>query len=215
MSNEEVLEALKRAVLEYDSELAASSAKKAVEQQIDPLQAMDAMTEAVRLVGDGFGRGELWLPDLIGAGEAMSKAIPILEAEIEKKGATRQSLGTVVIGTVHGDIHNIGKTMVASLLAAEGFVVHDIGVNVEEQKFLEAVKEHKAQLLAMSALLTVTALEQRKVIDMLVKEGIRGEVKVMVGGGAITQDFADMIGADGYDPTAPGAVKLARSLIGR
>jgi len=124
-------------------------------------------------------------------------------------------LGTVVIGTVYGDIHNIGKNMVASLLTAEGFSVHDLGINVTAEQFMEAIRKYKANILAMSALLTTTAIEQRKVIETLRKEGMRERLKVMVGGGAITQDFADSIGADGYAPTAPGAAKLARRLIGQ
>jgi len=211
----EVFEDLKKAILQYDSELAASSAKKVVEEKLDPFKALDVMTEAIRQVGDGFGRGELWLPDLLGAGEAMSSAMPIIEEEINKTGGKRQSLGSVVIGTVYGDIHSIGKTMVASLLAAEGFDVHDLGINVKPERFVEAVKEYSADLLGMSALLTVTAPEQKKVIEILKKEGLKDKVKVMVGGGAITDEFADSIGADGYDPTAPGAVKMARSLVGK
>jgi corrinoid protein of di/trimethylamine methyltransferase len=212
--NAEILERLQKAVLEYNESEAASCARKVVEEKIDPLEALNAMTVAIRQVGDGFGRGELFLPDLVGAADAMSAATPILEEEISKSGADRKSLGTVVIGTVYGDIHTIGKTMVATLLSAEGFQVIDLGINVTAEKFIEGVKKNNADILAMSALLTTTAPEQRKVINSLIKEGLRNKIKVMVGGGAITQDFADSIGADGYDPTAPGSVKLARKLLG-
>ena len=211
----EVFEDLKKAILEYDSELAVSSAKKVVGQKLDPFKALDVMTEAIKQVGDGYGRGELWLPDLVGAGEAMSSAMPVINEEIEKRGGKRQSLGSVVMGTVQGDIHSIGKILVTTLLAAEGFDVHDIGVNVEAERFIKAVKEHNADLLGMSALLTVSAPEQKKVISILTKDGLRDKVKVIVGGGAITQEFADSIGADGYAPTAPEAVALARSLVGK
>ncbi len=215
MSSDETLENLRKAVLEYDSTRAASLARKATEKGIDPLSTLDAMTEAVRQVGDGFGRGELWLPDLVGAADAMQAAMPIVEDEIEKRGRKRQTLGTVVVGTVYGDIHNIGKTMVSTLLMAEGFTVHDLGVNIKAEDFVEAIRKHKANMLAMSALMTMTAPEQKKVIDTLKKENLRDKVKVMVGGGAITQGFADSIGADGYDPTAPGAAKLGRKLVGK
>lgn len=211
----EILENLKKAVMEYDHEGAASLARKAVEEKVDPLEALNALTVAVRQVGDGFGRGELWLPDLIGAAETMMSVMPILDEEIERKGAKRQSLGTVAIGTVYGDIHTIGKTMVATLLMAEGFTVHDLGINVTAETFVEAVKKYKVDILAMSALMTTTAPEQRKVISALKEKGIRDKVKIMVGGGGITQKFADEIGADGYDPTAPGAAKLARTLVGK
>jgi len=206
---------LKRAILEYDVELAIRAAKATVEAKVDPLKAIDAMTEAIRRVGDGFGAGELYLPDLVGAAEAMSKAMPILQEELRRCGTERESEGTVVIGTVHGDIHSIGKTMVVSLLTAEGFEVHDLGVNVACQDFAKAVREYNANLLAMSALLTTSASEQSKTIELLKSQGLRDRVKVLVGGAAITPEFADKIGADGYEPTAPLAVKLARSLIGK
>lgn len=208
------IDQLKKAVATYDIELAERAALDAVEQGIDPLEALDGMTQAIRLVGDAFGCGELWLPDLVGASDAMAAATPIIEEEIKRRGAERESLGTIVIGTVQGDIHSIGKTMVAALLAADGFEVHDVGIDVAPENFLDAVQEHDADILAMSALLTTTAPQQRKAIQLLREAGMRDRVNVMVGGGAITEQFAEEIGADGYDPTAPGAVKLARKLVG-
>ena len=210
----EVLESLKKAILEYNSEAAVSFAGQAIQGKIDPAKAIDAMTEAIRQVGEGFGKGELFLPDLVGAADAMTAATPLLEEEIKRRGTERKSLGTIVIGTVYGDIHTIGKTMVSTMLTAEGFTVHDAGINVTAEQFIEGIKKHGADILAMSALLTTTAQEQRKVIEVLKKEGLRDKVKIMVGGGAITQEFASSIGADGYDPTAPGAARLARELIG-
>ena len=213
--NAEILENLKKTIIEYDSEGAASWARKAVQEKIDPVKALDTMTAAIKQVGDGFARGELWLPELVGAADAMTSATPLIEEEIKRRGTKRESLGTVVIGTVYGDIHSIGKTMVAVLLTADGFVVNDLGINVTAENFVEGVKRYSPDILAMSALMTMTAPEQKKVIATLKKEGLRDKVKIMVGGGAITQEFADSIGADGYDPTAPGAVKLARRLIGK
>jgi len=212
LSNE-TLEGLKKAIKEYDNEKAESLAKKVVEEKMDPIKALDAMTVAIREIGDAFGRGELWLPDLVGAADAMQSAMPIIEGEIKRTGAKRESLGTVVAGTVFGDIHSIGKTMVCTLLTAEGFKVHDLGVNIKAEQFLEAVKNYNADILAMSALMTMTAPEQKRVIEHLKEEGLRDKIKIMVGGGAITEEFAKDIGADGYDPTAPGAVKLARKLV--
>jgi len=211
----DVLENLKKAIVECDSEEAANWARRAIQEKIDPVKTLAAMTAAIRQVGDGFGKGELWLPDLVGAADAMTSATPIIEEEMKRRGTTRESLGIVVIGTVYGDIHTIGKTMVATLLTAEGFVVNDLGINVTSERFVEGIKKYKADILAMSALMTMTAPEQRKVIETLKKEELRDKVKIMVGGGAITQEFANSIGADGYDPTAPGAVKLARRLIGK
>jgi methanogenic corrinoid protein MtbC1 len=212
---EEILKDLERAIIRYDKTLAAGAAKRAIEGKLDLMEVLDVMTAAVRQVGDGFAKGELWLPDLVGAGEAMASALPIIEEELRKTGQRRASLGTVVIGTVYGDFHTIGKTLVAALLRAEGFTVYDAGVNVIPEEFVEAVRTHSPDILAMSALMTMTAPEQKKTIEILKKEGLRVKVKIMVGGGAITQGFADSIGADGYDPTAPGAAKLARRLLGK
>ena len=209
----ETLENLKRTIIEYDAEGAASCARKTVEEKIDPIKALDVMTESIRQVGDRFGKGELWLPDLVGAADAMQAAMPIIEEELKRTGMKRETLGSIVAGTVFGDIHNIGKTMVCTLLTAEGFEVHDLGVNIKAEEFVEAIENYKADILAMSALLTMTAPEQRKVIAILKEKGVRDKVKIMVGGGAITQDFAKSIGADGYDPTAPGAVELAKRLV--
>ena len=208
------LENLQKAILDYDGEEAARWASKAVEEKIDPIEAIDALTEAIRVVGDGFGRGELWLPDLVGAASAMESAMPIIEEEIKKAGKKRETLGTIVIGTVYGDIHDLGKNMVSTLLTANGFTIHDLGVNIPANEFVEAVKRHKPDILAMSALLTVTSYEQMNVIAALKNEGLRNQVRIMVGGGAITQEFADNIGADGYEPSAPGAVSLAKKLMG-
>ena len=214
LSND-IFENLKKAIIDYDADKAASLAKKAVEEKIDPVKVLDVMTKAIRQVGDGFSRGELWLPDLVGAADAMSSAMPIIEEEIKRTGAKRESLGTIVAGTVFGDIHSIGKTMVCTLLVAEGFKVHDLGINIKAEQFLDAIKKYHANILAMSALMTMTAPEQRKVIKSLEKEGLRDKIKIMVGGGAITEEFTKDIGADGYDPTAPGAVRLARELVGK
>jgi methanogenic corrinoid protein MtbC1 len=171
------------------------------------------MITTIRKVGDEFGEGKLWLPDLVGAASAMQSAMSIIEEEIKRRGVKRESLGTVVIGTVYGDIHDIGKNMVATFLLAEGFKVYDLGVDVNAEEFIKAIKKYNADILAMSALMTTTAPEQKKVIEMLRKENLREKVKVIVGGAAITEEFAREIGADGYAPTAIQAAKLAKKLI--
>jgi methanogenic corrinoid protein MtbC1 len=210
----EILDNLRRAVFDYDVEAAREWASRSVERGVDPLEALAVLTEAIRTVGEQFGRGELWLPDLVGASDAMLAATPVLEEEIDRRGVEKQKLGTVVIGTVKGDIHNIGKSMVATLLTAEGFDVHDLGVDVPAANFVQVVRRHGAGILALSALMTTTAPQLRKVIELLEAEGLRGSTQVMVGGGGITEAFAQSIGADGYHPTAPGAVRLAVSFVG-
>ena len=210
----EILQNLKQAVIDLDPAAAKSWAEKAVASRVDPVKSLDALTEAIRKVGADFETGDVWLPDLVGAADALQSAMPVIEADIKSRGSTRESLGTVVIGTVKGDIHTIGKMMVSTFLTAAGFAVYDIGVDVDAQQFMDAVKEHKAQVLAMSALLTFTAVEQKRVIQALEEAGIRDTVKVIVGGGAITGAFADSIGADGYTPAAPMAVGLVKGLLG-
>jgi corrinoid protein of di/trimethylamine methyltransferase len=209
----EVYESLKKSVLAYDADGAELHAQQVVDEGLDPIAALDALSEAMQVVGEGYESGELWLPDLVGAADVSQKALPILEEEIKRRGQTTKNLGTVIIGTVSGDIHTIGKSMVGVLLVAAGFRVVDVGADVSTENFVNAVKENEADILALSALLTTTAPEQGKVIDALREAGLRDKVKIMVGGGAITHGFADSIGADGYGATAPGAVELAKSLV--
>jgi 5-methyltetrahydrofolate--homocysteine methyltransferase len=205
---------LKTAIAACDSQVAVQATQRALQGGIDPLALWDAVTEAMAEVGAHFEADECWLPELVGAASAVQAAAPLLEAEIRRRGAALDSAGTVVAGTVQGDIHSIGIQMVCTLLIGAGFDVHYLGIDVRPEDFVAAVKEHQAQVLAMSALLTVTAPEQKRVMDLLGAEGLRDSVKVMVGGGAITQDFAVSIGADGYAPSAVGAVDLARQFAG-
>jgi corrinoid protein of di/trimethylamine methyltransferase len=209
----QTLDKLKASVKTYDSAATEAVARDALQEGIEPLAILDALTESIREVGDAFGAGECFLPELVGAAEAMQSAMPILEAEIQQRGEKRQSAGRIVAGTVSGDIHNIGKTILCTLLTADGFEVVDLGIDVPVDRFIDAVRSHKPDLLAMSALLTITAQEQKKVIRALEAEGLREEIKIIVGGGAISENFAESIGADGYDATAPGGVKLARVLL--
>jgi methanogenic corrinoid protein MtbC1 len=179
------------------------------------MAALDALTAAMREVGDAFGSGEIFLPELVGAADAMQKATPVLEAALRGQGKEKSNQGKVVVGTVQGDIHNIGKALVASLLTADGYDVLDLGVDVPSDKFVQAVRERRPDLLALSALLTVTAQEQRVVIEALRAAGLRDGLKVIVGGGAVTQPFAESIFADGYGESAVDAVRLAHDLVKR
>ena len=210
----EHLEKLVEAIRAYNSKGAASAAQEAMDAGVDPVTALDAVSGVMKDIGDRFGAEELWLPDLIGAADAAQSALEVIEKKIVESGKQPERLGTVILGTVFGDIHNIGKTMVGALLTAHGFKVIDLGTNVTSAQFVEGVKENKADILALSALLTTTAVEQAKVIESLKEEGLRDQLKVMVGGGAITPEFAEEIGADGYRATAPEAVELAVELVG-
>ncbi|UCB45403.1 MAG: cobalamin-dependent protein [Spirochaetota bacterium] len=212
---EKFLDNLRNAIFECEAELAVEAATQFCELGENPLKALDTMTAAIKEVGDGFGRGDLWLPDLVGAADVMKAAIPILDKEIKTKGMQRESLGLVVAGTVYGDIHDMGKTILTTLLSAAGFEVEDLGVNVSAQQFIETIKKRNPDILAMSALLTTTIAEQGKVITALKENNLRDKVKVMVGGAAVSAEFAEEIGADGYDATAAAAVEHAKSLLGK
>jgi 5-methyltetrahydrofolate--homocysteine methyltransferase len=210
----EPLDQLKKSLMTFDRDLAKDSIDKIIAEKIDPNTVLEVVTTTMRVVGDAFAREEIFLPELFAAADTMQTVMPDIEKEIEKKGSNRKDIGKVVLGTVRGDIHSIGKTMVGTLMTAGGFKVYDLGIDVSSKKFMEAIRENKPDILALSALLTTTAYEQENVINMLKKEGLREKVKIIVGGGAVTQEFADSIGADGYESSAPGAAELAKELLG-
>lgn len=204
---------LKKAILEFDQKQATALANRIVEEDLDLIKSIDVITDSLSEIGAGFEQGDLFLPDLVGAAAAVSEAMPIIEQALEERGTKRDASGKVVIGTVFGDIHSIGKDLVSSLLRAAGFVVYDIGINISPEEFVRSVERFEPDILALSALMTTTAPEQKRTIDTLLKKGIRNQIKIMVGGAAITQDFADSIGADGYEASAVGAVTLAKRLV--
>jgi methanogenic corrinoid protein MtbC1 len=204
---------LKKAILEFDQKQATALAKRIVEENLDLIKSIDVITDSLSEIGAGFAQGDLFIPDLVGAAAAVSEATPIIEQALEERGTKRGASGKVVIGTVFGDIHSIGKDLVSSLLRAAGFVVYDIGINISPEEFVRSVERFEPDILALSALMTTTAPEQKRTIDTLIKKGIRNQIKIMVGGAAITQDFADSIGADGYEASAVGAVTLAKRLV--
>jgi 5-methyltetrahydrofolate--homocysteine methyltransferase len=210
-----ILDGLSQSVLEADDRAAERWANQAIQENISPFRALDVLTSTIRQVDRGFARGTLSLPDVVGSAAAMKMALPIIDAAIASTGIDVGSLGTVVIGTVQGDIHDIGKTMSAMLLTAAGFRVIDLGVDVSVHRFMEAVGEHSPDILAMSALMSITAPEQRVVITTLKEKGLREKVRIMVGGGGVTRELADRVGADGYESTAQGAVELAVKLVRR
>ncbi|MBM4466880.1 MAG: cobalamin-binding protein [Chloroflexi bacterium] len=213
MSREELFDRLAQAVIEGEPEDAEELAREALAQGLDPLACInEGLTPGIDRVGELFASGEYFLPDLIIGGEAMKAALAILEPALTGD-QERQVLGRVVLGTVEGDLHEIGKTLVGTMLTANGFSVTDIGIDRPAADFVAAVKEANATLVGASALLTTTMLQQQKIIEALQEAGLRDQVKVMVGGAPVTQSWADKIGADGYAEDAVSAVALARRLV--
>ena len=215
MPNEGFFQNLAQAVIDGLPERARALAEEALRAGIDPLDAIEqGFKPGMDVVGDGFAKGELFIPDLMMSGEAMKVGIATLEPELMKRKQERRVLGKVVIGTVQGDIHEIGKTLVATMLTANGFEVHDLGVDVSAQKFLDKVREVNADVLGMSALLTTTILNQETVILTLKEAGLRDQVKVVVGGVPTSPEWAEEIGADGYAENATEAVEVVKQLMG-
>jgi corrinoid protein of di/trimethylamine methyltransferase len=212
---EDLFQKMAQSILDGDSDIAVTLAKQAIEIGIDPLEAISkGFVLGVNKVGENFACGEAFLPELVMAGEAMKAAVAALEPEMQRRGTSRQVYGKVVLATVEGDIHEIGKTLVGTMLSASGFQVFDLGVDVPSAKIIEKVKEVDADLVGLSALLTTTMVKQKEVISELDKLGLRKKVKVMVGGAPVTRDWVQKIEADGYSEDAIGAVGLAKQLVG-
>ena len=204
-----------QSVIDGEVEDAERLARQAIEQGVDPLDAINqGFVVGVNHVGEGYAAGEMFLPDLVLAGEAMKAAVAVLEPEMKRRGTKRQMLGTVVMGTVEGDIHDIGKTLVTTMLSATGFQVYDLGVDVPVETFLEKARKVNADVVGLSALLTTTMVKQKTVIEALEEAGLRRQVKVMVGGAPVTRSWTEEIGADGYSEDAIGAVAVAKELVG-
>jgi 5-methyltetrahydrofolate--homocysteine methyltransferase len=213
-SKSDIIENLRKAVLDLDVDRVKAAAEEAVRLDMDPIEAIDeGLAKGVRTIGDRFAAGEAFLTELVMAGEAMKAGVEVLRPVILQRKLQRKSTGIVVIGTVRGDIHDIGKNIVAVMLEAAGFEVNDVGVDVPPDRFLNKTKESKAQIVAMSALLTVTTPEQKSTIQTLEKAGIRKNVKVAVGGAAVTSEWAREIGAEGYSDNAVDAVELFKKLV--
>ncbi len=215
MNDLELIENLKQAVIQGIPDNAVEIAQQIVDKNIDPIEAYEKGLKAgITVVGDGFASGELFLPDLVLSAETMKAASKVLEEEISRAGASRIELGKVVLGTVNGDLHDIGKTIVGTLLTSYGFDVVDLGVNISTDEFIEAVRREEPDVLGLSSLLTVTAKELAKVILALKNQGLREDVKVIVGGGAVTASYAEEIEADGYGQNAELGVRMTRVLLG-
>ena len=216
MSEQQILRRLSDAVLQFDAEAAADAARASVAAKMNPVKAIEeGLAVGLRVIGDKFEAGELWLPHLILGAEAMEAAMKVLEERMPRDQLESTSRGTVVIGTVEGDIHDLGLRIVASMLRANGFKVHDLGCNAKSLDLIQKAKEVDADIIAASSLMTTTMPFMRDLVEALESAGLRDRFKVLVGGGPVSKEWAKAIGADGYGKDASEAVKVARQLVQR
>ena len=214
MSKEHLFEDIKNATVDLNREECLKLVQEALDAGINPLEVIEnGLKRGIQIVGTRYEEGELFIVDLMMVAAAMKAAIELLEPHISAEMKEKTSAGKVLIGTVEGDVHDIGKTIVATLLTANGFDVTDLGTDLSASKFSENVKEIKPDIIGMSALLTTTMPKMKEVIEALEKEDLRDSVKVLVGGAPVTQEFAEKIGADGYAKDAEEAVKWAKELV--
>jgi corrinoid protein of di/trimethylamine methyltransferase len=211
--SEQLFKNLRQALLTYDTDATEKVTREIVRKGINPLEANEVFIKAIREVGDLFGRMEIYLPELMMAAEAMNAGVAILEPEILKKHGAVPTLGKIIIGTVKGDIHDLGKKIVIILLRAAGFEVIDIGKDVGNSIFAEALERHNPDILGLSATMTTTMEAERDVIEYLEALGFREDVKIMVGGAVITSEYAEEIRADAFAENAHEAVEIAKKLM--
>lgn len=210
----ELYEKMREAVLEGEEELAAELAAQALEEGLEIKTVMDeGFLAGIQEAGRLYEEEEFFLPELICSADAMKAALEVLDKAIRQGTGEVSNAGVVALVTVQGDVHDIGKTIVGAMMTAAGYEVHDLGTDVENGEVVEKVKEIKPDVLGLSALLTSTMEEQRVIIEMLEEEGLRSQVKVIVGGAPVSQLWADKIGADGYSDNAIAAVKLVERLL--
>jgi corrinoid protein of di/trimethylamine methyltransferase len=213
--SEEFLAKISTSIIEGEPDETVALTKQALEAGLEPMKIVDeGLMPGMNIVGDKFQCGEYFLPHLIIAANGMQQALKVLEPELNARGQAVETKGTLVIGSVAGDIHEIGKSLVATIFSANGFQVYDLGVDVPTKTFIAKVQETGADLLGLSALLTTTMTVQREIIEALEEAGIRDQVKVILGGAPVSQEWTDTIGADGYAEDAVGAVELAKGLLG-
>ena len=211
----QILEQLQDAVIAGQPDRAKELTAQALEAGVAPLTAInEALHPGMQVVGDRYEHGEYFIPDLVMAAEAMKAAMRLLDPELAARDERREVLGTVVIGTVEGDIHEIGKSLVATMLGAAGFQVHDLGVDVSAEDFVKQVQATGAEVVGLSALLTTTMLHQEMVVEALREAGLREQVKVIIGGAPASTEWAQIIGADAYAENANEAVAVVRQLLG-
>jgi len=206
------LQDIYQGILNFDREAVPDLVKKELDQGTDVSAILkQGLIAALDEVGERFGRGDMFLPEMLAAAEAMKAGLEVIKPLLSE--ADAQAAGIVLLGTVKGDLHDIGKDLVGMMLEGAGFRVINLGVDVHTETFLRAVEENKPQIVALSALLTTTIPAMRETVSILKQRDVKA--KIIVGGAPVTQSFADQIGADGYADDAPGAVSLVRTLLGR
>jgi corrinoid protein of di/trimethylamine methyltransferase len=212
---QDVMKELGLAIKNYDSEAAERGARKALEMKMDPLEVIvKGLTPAIEEVGDLFEKGDIFLPHLVMAGDAMMAAVNILKTNMTSEQLASSRKGQIVIGTIKGDVHNIGKNIVGIMLTAAGYNVIDLGIEVEPSKFVEEAERNRADIIAVSALMTFTARNMKMVTEYLEMEGVRDKYKVIFGGGPLNEDWAREMGADAYAADASKAVSVVNGLMG-
>lgn len=210
----ELFQAMRQSIIEGAPDTARRLAESGIEAGVAPLAAIhEGFVPGMSHVGEQFGQRRMFLPDMVAAAEAMKAAMGVLEPELKRLGTDRPSAGTVVLGTAKGDIHEIGKTLVGTLLGANGFRVHDLGVDVPAEKFAAVAQELRADVVGVSALLTTTMKWQKSVIELFDRAGLRPQVKVIIGGAPVTRQWAEEIRADGFAKDAVSAVSLVQRLV--
>jgi len=214
IEKDKILQELNRAIVRGEIETARCLAERTLKSGFLPLATIQkSCLPAIEEVGRLWEVGDYFLPELIAGAEAMKAAMSVLQVALKDSGQTLESSGKVVIGTVEGDIHDIGKNLVASMLRATGFEVIDLGADVKLEKFIEIALREKAEVIALSALLTTTMLNQKRFVGLLVNQNLRQEFKVIVGGAPVSERWAREIGADGYGESAVQAVELVREIL--
>ncbi len=209
----EIFERLSTAVLEGDAEKSHKLVERGLNQGLSPKEILDnGLIVGMDEVGARFKRGDMFVPEVLMSADAMAAGMEILRPLLIESGA--EMLGKIVMGTVKGDLHDIGKNLVSMLCEGAGFEIIDIGFNAEPEKFIDAIKQHQPQVVGMSAMLTTTMRAMGQTIKAIEEAGLRDKVKIMVGGAPVDKDFADVINADGYGSNAPSGADLAKQLVG-
>ena len=208
-----ILETLSKSVLDGDEARAVSAASTAIEEKIPTDEIINTLTAAIREVGDKFGRAEIFLPGMVFSSNAMKAAMKILEPEVKASGLVIEKKGSIVIGTVEGDMHEIGKYIVTTVLEAQGFEVHDLGIDVNALQFIKKAEEVGADIIGASSLMTTTMPKQKEIISILEEKGLRQKYHVILGGAPVTQEWVDECGADSWGETASVGVEILERVM--